>query len=115
MKKLIFLLVMTYNLSAFCQENELNFVDVEFDIEVDKSVYEIKQGNYYYTKTQSSAMQFNLMPNSYDDLKKRMIESEKEGYKNEVVIDSVKVLLIKTTQVNEDVKYTIAVYCKKNQ
>lgn len=37
------------------------------------------------------------------------MESQKEGYKKEIEIDSIKILLIKTTQVNDGGEYTIAI------
>tara|TARA_R100001369_G_C3248134_1_gene155529 strand:- start:192 stop:647 length:456 start_codon:yes stop_codon:yes gene_type:complete len=115
MKKFIILigLLCTTSSSMFSQESNLKFVDGEFYIDVDESVFVINQDNSYFTKTESSAMQFNLMPRSYDDLKKRMMESQKEGYKKEIEIDSIKMILVKTTQVNDDGEFTIAIYCKK--
>ncbi|ARV09308.1 hypothetical protein BTO05_06525 [Winogradskyella sp. PC-19] len=113
MKKLIFLFVLTFSFIAFSQVNKLNFEDVKFDIEVDESIYIHKKENSYFTETQSSAMQFNLLPKSYGELKKRMLESQKESYKEEIEINDVKMLLMRTTQVNDDVEYTIAIYCKE--
>ena len=115
MKKFIILigLIGITSLSVFSQESNLKFIDVELDIDVDESVFVINQDNSYFTKTESSAMQFRLMSRPYEDLKSRMMESQKEAYKKEIEIDSISMLLIKTTQVNDDGEYTIAIYCKK--
>lgn len=113
MNKLIFLFATLFSLNCFCQEDKLNFVEAEFNVEVDDSVYEIKQGNSYYTKTQSSAMQFNLMPKAYEEIKAKMMKSQKEGFKKEVEINGIKLLLMKTNQTNENGNFIIAIYCKK--
>lgn len=114
MKKFIILigLICITSLSVFSQESNLKFIDVELDIDVDESVFVINQDNSYFTKNESSAMQFRLMFRPYEDLKSRMMESQKEAYKKEIEIDSIYMLLIKTTQVNDDGEYTIAILQK---
>lgn len=110
---MLFAFLCLLNSNVFCQETDIEFVDTELNIDVDESVFVHNLKNSYFTENESAAMQFSLIPESYDELKNRMMSSEKKGFKKEITIDSVKVLLVKTTQTKENNEYTIAVYCKR--
>ncbi|MFT4780748.1 MAG: hypothetical protein ACI9SD_000423 [Pseudohongiellaceae bacterium] len=63
MKKFIILieLLCITSLSVFSQESNLKFIDVELDIDVNELIFVINQDNFYFIKTESSAMQCRLV------------------------------------------------------
>jgi len=114
MKKIVVIGFLIFWINSFSQNSSENLKkDVEIQIEIDSAVYEIKQGNSYYTKDEKSAIQAKLIPMSLEKMKQNMLKKTSDNVdEGSIIINDVNILFVK--KISEDKENIILIYCKEN-
>jgi hypothetical protein len=114
MKKLTILGLLFTWINSFSQNSTENLKnDVEIQIEIDSTIYEIKQGNSYYTKDEKSAIQANLIPMSFEKMQDNMLKNESDDLdKGKIILNGISILYVK--KISEDNENIIMIFCKEN-
>jgi hypothetical protein len=114
MKKLTIIGLLFICINSFSQNSAENIKnDVEIQIEIDSSIYEIKQGNSYYTKDEKSAIQANLIPMSFEKMQDNMLKNSSDDIdKGKIIINGINILFVK--KISKDNENIIMIYCKEN-
>lgn len=114
MKKLTILGLLFTWINSFSQNSTENIKnDVEIQIEIDSTIYEIKQGNSYYTKDEKSAIQANLIPMSFEKMQDNMLKNESDDLdKGKIILNGISILFVK--KISEDNENIIMIFCKEN-
>lgn len=114
MKKLTIIGLLFICINSFSQNSSENIKnDAEIQIEIDSSIYEIKQGNSYYTKDEKSAIQANLIPISFEKMQDNMLKNSSDDIdKGKIIINGINILFVK--KISKDNENIIMIYCKEN-
>ena len=116
MKKLLFLILLFFSIICFGQ-NDKPLVKNEIEIDIDRSVYINKKDNFYFSENEKSAIQYMLIPMSFETMKTNMQkENPKKGVeiidKGELLINGINILFVKSIFVERNV--IMLIYCKEN-
>ncbi len=114
MKKLVVIGFLIFWINGFSQNSSENLKkDLEIQIEIDSNVYEIKQGNSYYTKDEKSAIQAKLISMSLNKMQENMLKNAPDVVdKGNIIINGINILFVK--KISEDKANMILIYCKEN-
>ncbi|MCZ8197391.1 MAG: hypothetical protein O9267_07275 [Flavobacterium sp.] len=114
MKKLVLIGFLIFWINGFSQNSSENLKkDVEIQTEIDSNVYEIKQGNSYYTKDEKSAIQAKLISMSLNKMQENMLKNAPDVVdKGNIIINGINILFVK--KISEDKANMILIYCKEN-
>jgi hypothetical protein len=114
MKKLVLIGFLIFWINGFSQNSSENLKkDLEIQIVIDSTVYEIKQGNSYYTKGEKSAIQAKLISMSLNKMQENMLKNAPDVVdKGNIIINGINILFVK--KISEDKANMILIYCKEN-
>jgi hypothetical protein len=112
MKKLTILGLLFTWINSFSQNSTENIKN-DVEIQIDSTIYEIKQGNSYYTKDEKSAIQANLIPMSFEKMQDNMLKNESDDLdKGKIILNGISILFVK--KISEDNENIIMIFCKEN-
>jgi len=93
--------------------------DSKIDMDIDKSVFTMNEGNMYFTDDQKIGIVAMVVPQSFAKVKESMNKDKKKENmqlldKGEISLNGQKVLFMKNQTEKEGKEYIILIYCKEN-